>query len=181
MITSFELVCIRFLTVRIQSYKLLHHLTVRIHSSPPAGTPAAATTAPNAGAATVATGGHITWRFQKIAEENEVDRRSRYVFLILYDFFNTVFRLLIHMFFANHIRTCIMELYVGATYTNSYHLRLATIYKLVYVRKILRICMITSYKLVYIRFSTVQIQSYKLVHHLTIKICSSPPHPKEEA
>jgi hypothetical protein len=96
-----------------------------------AATPAAATTAPNAGAATVATGGHITRRSQRIAEENEVDRRSRYVFLNSYDFFYTICRLLIRMFFANHIRTCITDSYVGATYMNSYHLCLVKIYKLV--------------------------------------------------
>ncbi len=37
------------------------------------------------------------------------------------------------MIFSNHIRTRIMDSYVGTTYTNSYHLHLATIYKLVYI------------------------------------------------
>ncbi len=83
--------------------------------------------------------------------------------------------------FANHLCTRITDSYVGATYTNSYHLCLGTIYELVYVYKILQMCMITSYELVYIRFLTIQIQSYELVHHLTIQIHSSSPHPKEEA
>jgi hypothetical protein len=135
-----------------------------------AATPAAATTAPNAGTATVATGKHITRRSQRIAEENEVDRRSRYVFLNLYDFFYTICRLLVRMFFANHIRTCITDSYVGATYTNLYHLRLVTIYELVYLRKILRLCMVTSYELVYFRLSTIRIPPTKLVHHLTVQI-----------
>jgi hypothetical protein len=98
-----------------------------------AATPAAATTAPNAGTATVDTGKHITRRLQRIAEENEVNRRSRYVFLNSYDFFYTICRFLICMFFANHIRTRTTDSYVGATYTNSYHLHLATIYELVYI------------------------------------------------
>jgi hypothetical protein len=102
-------------------------------------------------------------------------------FLNLYDFFYKICRLLICMFFANHILTYITDLYVGGTYTNLYHFYLATIYKLVYVYKILQICMIASYELVYIWFWTVQIQPYKLLHHLTIQIHCSPPHPKEEA
>jgi hypothetical protein len=124
-----------------------------------AATPAAATTVPNAGAATVATGKHITWRSQRIAEENEVDRRSRYVFLNSYDFFYTTCRLLICMFFANHIHTRITDSYVGATYTNSYHLHLVTMYKLAYVLVIIQICIITSYELIFIRFLAIQIQN----------------------
>ncbi len=79
------------------------------------------------------------------------------------------------MFFANHMRTCITDSYVGATYTNSYHLHLVTIYKLPYVLVIIQICMITSYELTFIRFLAVQIQNYELVHHLTIRNHSSPP------
>jgi hypothetical protein len=131
-ITSCELVHIRFLAIRIQTYKLIHHLTIQIHSSPPAA-PAAATTAQNAGATTVATGRHITWCSQRIAEENEVGRRSRYVLLNLNDFFYTICRMLILMIFSNHIRTCSTDLYVGATYTTWYHLCLATIYELLYI------------------------------------------------
>jgi hypothetical protein len=124
-----------------------------------AATPAAATTAPNAGVATVATGEHITRRSQRIAKENEVDRRSRYVFLNSYDFFYTICGLLIRMFFANHIRTRITDSYVGATYTNLYHLHLVTIYKLVYVLVIIQICMITSYELIFICFLAIRIQN----------------------
>ncbi len=105
-------------------------MTIQIHSSPPVA-PAAATTAHNAGFATVATGGYITRCSQRIAEENEVGRRSRYVLMNLYDFFYTICGMIICMIFSNHIRTCNTDLYVGATYTNSYHLRLATIYELV--------------------------------------------------
>jgi hypothetical protein len=131
MITSYELVYIRFLAIQIQTYKLVHNLTIQIHSSPPAA-PAAATTAHNAGATTVATGRHITWCSQRIAEENEVGRRSRYVLLNLYDFFYTIYRMLICMIFSNHIRTRNMDSYVGAIYTNLYHLHLVTIYELLY-------------------------------------------------
>ena len=118
MVTSYELAYFRLSTIQILPNKLVHHVAVRIHSSLPAA-PAAATTAHNAGATTVATGGYITWRSQRIAEENEVNRRSRYAFLNSYDFFYTICRLQIRMFFANHIRTRITDLYVGATYTNS--------------------------------------------------------------
>jgi hypothetical protein len=31
MITTYELIYIRFLTIRIQPYELVHHLTVQIH------------------------------------------------------------------------------------------------------------------------------------------------------
>ena len=86
MVTSYKLVYFRLLTIQIPSNELVHHVTVQIHSSPPAA-PAAATTAHNAEAATVATGGHITRRSQRIAEENEVGKRSRYVLLNSYDFF----------------------------------------------------------------------------------------------
>jgi hypothetical protein len=86
MVTSYKLVHFRFSTIQIPPKKLVHHVTVRIHSSPPAA-PAAATTAHNAGAATVATGGYITWRSQRIAEENEVSRRRRYIILNSYNFF----------------------------------------------------------------------------------------------
>ncbi len=86
MVTSYELIYFCLSTIRIPPNKLVHHVTVRIHSSPPA-VPAAATTAHNAGAATVATGGYITWRSQRIAEEDEVGRRSRQVFLNSYNFF----------------------------------------------------------------------------------------------
>ncbi len=48
-------------------------------------------------------------------------------------FFYTICRILIRMFFSNHIRSCITDSYVYATYTNLYHLRLVTIYKLVYI------------------------------------------------
>jgi hypothetical protein len=132
MVTSYELIYFRLLTIQIPPDKLVHHVTVRIHSSPPAA-PAAATTAHNAKAATVATGRHFTRRSQRIAEENEVGRRSSYVFLNLCDFFYTICRILICMIFFNHIRTRNMDLYVGATYTNWYHLCLVTIYKLVYI------------------------------------------------
>jgi hypothetical protein len=130
MVTSYELVYFCLLTIQILLNELVHHVTVRIHSSP-AAAPAAATTAHNAGAATVATGRYITWRSQRIAEENEVGRRSRYVFLNSYDFFYTIYRILICMIFSNHIRTCNTDLYAGATYMNSYYLHLAAIYKLV--------------------------------------------------
>ncbi len=76
MVTSYELVYFHLLTIQIPPDELVHHVTVQINSSLPAA-PAAATTAHNAGAATVATGGYITWRSQRIAEENEVGRRSR--------------------------------------------------------------------------------------------------------
>ncbi len=132
MVTSYKLVYFCLSTIRIPPNKLIHHVTVRIHSSPPAA-PAAASTAHNAEAATVATGGYITRPSQRIAEENEVGRRSRYVFLNSYDFFYTICRMLICMIFSNHIRTRNMDSYVGATYTNSYHRRLATIYELVYI------------------------------------------------
>ncbi len=98
MVTSYELVYFRLSTLRILPNKLVHHVTVRIHSSSPVD-PAAATTVHNAGAATVATGGYITRRSQRIAEENEVGRRSRYVFLNSYDFFYTICRILICMIF----------------------------------------------------------------------------------
>jgi hypothetical protein len=104
MVTSYELIYFCLSTKGISPNKLVRHVTVRIHSSPPAA-PAAATTAHNAGAATVATGGCITWRSQRIAEENEVGRRSRYVFLNSYIFFNTICRILIFMIFSNHIPT----------------------------------------------------------------------------
>ncbi len=132
MLTSYKLIYFRLSTIRIPPNELVHHVTVRIHSSPPAA-PAAATTARNAGAATVATGRYITRRSQRNAEENEVGRRSRYVFLNLYNFFFTICRMLICMIFSNHIRTHNTDSYVGATYTNLYHLCLATIYKLVYI------------------------------------------------
>ncbi len=51
----------------------------------------------------------------------------------LYVFFYTICGMLSCMFFSNHIRTCIMDSYVGATFTNSYHLCLVTIYELVYI------------------------------------------------
>ncbi len=86
MVTSYKLVYFRLSTIRTPPNKLVHHVTVRIHSSPPAA-PAAATTVHNAGAATVATGGYITRRSQRIAEENEVGRRSRYVFSEFLQFF----------------------------------------------------------------------------------------------
>ncbi len=86
MVTSYILVYFCLSTIHIPPNELVHHVTVRIHSSPPAA-PAAATTAHNSGAATVATGGYITRRSQRIAEENEVGRRSRYVLLNLYVFF----------------------------------------------------------------------------------------------
>jgi hypothetical protein len=79
MVTSYELVYLCLSTIRILPNKIVHHVTVRTHNSPPAA-PAAATTAHNARAATVATGGYISWCSQRIAEENEVGRRSRYVF-----------------------------------------------------------------------------------------------------
>ncbi len=79
MVISYELVYFRLSTIRSLPNELVHHVTVQIHSSPPAA-PAAATTAHNARAATVATGEYITWRSQRIAEENEVGRRSRYIF-----------------------------------------------------------------------------------------------------
>ncbi len=132
MFTSYLLVYFRLSTIQIPPDKPVHHVTVRIHSSPPAAL-AAATTAHNARAATVATGRYITWRSQRIAEENEVGRRSRYVFLNLYNFFHTICRMLICMFFSNHIRTRNTDSYVGATYTNLYHLCLVTIYELVYI------------------------------------------------
>jgi hypothetical protein len=121
-----------FQLYEFKTYKLVHHLTIQILSSPPAA-PAAATTVHNAGATTVATSGYITWCSQRIAEENEVGRRSRYVLLNLYDIFYTICRMLICIFFSNHICTRNMDLYVGATYTNSYHLCLVTIYKLIYI------------------------------------------------
>jgi hypothetical protein len=124
MITSYKLIYFRLSTIQILPNKLVHHVTIQIHSSP---------LAHNAGATTVATGGYITRRSQRIAEENEVGRRSRYVFLNLYDFFYTICRMLICMIFSNHIRTCNTDLYVGATYTNLYHLCLATMYKLIYI------------------------------------------------
>ncbi len=114
MVTSYELVCFRLSTIRILPNKLIHHVTVQIHSSPPAA-PAAATTAHNAGAATVDTGGYITQRSQRIAEENEVGRRSRYVFLNSYIFFYTICRMLMCMIFSNHIRTRNTDSYVSAT------------------------------------------------------------------
>jgi hypothetical protein len=132
MVTSYELVYLRLSTIRTLPNELVHHVTVQIHSSPSAA-PAAATTAHNAGAATVATGGYITWRSQRIAEKNEVGRRSRYIFLNSYDFFYTVCRILICMIFSNHIHTRNTDSYVGATYTNLYYLCLATIYELVYI------------------------------------------------
>jgi hypothetical protein len=132
MITSYEPVNIWFLAIQIQTYKLVYHLTIQIHSSPPAA-PAAATTAHNAGAITVATSGHITWRSQRIAEENEVGRRSRYILLNLYDCFYTICRMLICIIFSNLIHTRNTDSYVGTTYTNSYHLCLVTIYELVYI------------------------------------------------
>ncbi len=132
MVTSYELVYFRLLTVHIPPNKLVHHVTVQIHSSPPAA-PTAATTVHNAGAATVATGGYITWRSQRIAEENEVGRRSTYIFLNSYIFFYTICRMLICLIFSNHICTRYTDSYVGAAYTNSYHLCLATIYELVYI------------------------------------------------
>jgi hypothetical protein len=104
MVTSYKLIYFCLLNIQISPNELVHHVTVRIHSSPPAA-PAAATTAHNAGAATVATGAYITRRFQMIAEENEVGRRSRYVFLNLYDFLLTICRMLMCMIFSNHIRT----------------------------------------------------------------------------
>jgi hypothetical protein len=132
MVTSYELVYCRLSTIRILPNELVHHVTVQIHSSPPAA-PAAATTVHNARAATVATGEYITRRSQRIAEENEVGRRSRYVFLNSYNFFYTICRILICMIFSNHIRTRNMDSYVSATYKNAYYLYLATIYKLVYI------------------------------------------------
>ncbi len=132
MVTSYELVYFCLSTIRIPPDEHVHHLTIQIHSSPPAA-PAAATNAHNTGAATVATGGHITWRSQRIAEENEVSRRSRYVLLNWYDFFYTICRMLIRIIFSNHIRTRNTDSYVGSTYTNSYHLCLATIYELIYI------------------------------------------------
>ncbi len=132
MVTSYKLVYFRLSTIRILPNELVHHVTVWIHSSPPAA-PAAATTAHNAGDATVATGGYITRRSQRIAEENEVGRRSRYVFLNSYDFFDTICRILISMIFSNHMRTRNTDSYVSATYTNLYYLCLARIYELVYI------------------------------------------------
>jgi hypothetical protein len=132
MVTSYELIYFRLSTIRIRPNELVHHVTVKIHSSPPAA-PAAATTAHNAGAATVATGGYITRHSQRIAEDNEVGRRGRYVFLNLYVFFYTICRILICIIFSNHIRMRNTNLYVGATYTNSYYLCLATVYELVYI------------------------------------------------
>ncbi len=85
MVTSYELLYFHLSTIQIPPNKLVHHLTIQIHSSPPAA-PAAATTVHNAGAATVATCKHITRRSQRIAEENEVGRRSRYVLLNWYIF-----------------------------------------------------------------------------------------------
>jgi hypothetical protein len=86
MVTSYELIYFCLLTIRILPDELVHHVTVQIQSSPPAAL-AAATTVHNAGFATVATGEHITRRSQRIAEENEVGRRSRYIFLNSYGFF----------------------------------------------------------------------------------------------
>ncbi len=89
-----------------------------------------------------------------------------------------IFRSLICKFFANNIRTRIMDLYVGLTYyTNLYHLCLLTTYKVVYYGcEILRIFMFTTYELVYgdeilwiCMFSTIQIQYYELVHDLPKK------------
>jgi hypothetical protein len=130
MVTSYKLIYFCLSTIRILPNKLVHQVTVQIHSSPPAA-PAAAATAHNARAATVATSRYIIWCSQRIAEENEVGRRSRYVFLNLYDFFHTICRMLLCMIFSNHIRTCNTDLYVGTTlqtriifiwqqYTNSY-------------------------------------------------------------
>jgi hypothetical protein len=85
MVTSYDLMYFRLSTIQIPSNKLVHHVTVQIHSSPPAA-PAAATTVHNARAATVATSGYVTRCSQRIAEENEVGKRSRYVFLNSYIF-----------------------------------------------------------------------------------------------
>jgi hypothetical protein len=167
MVTSYKLVYFRLSTIRILPNKLVHHVTVRIHSSPPAA-PAAATTAHNAGAATVATGGYITRCSQRITEENEVDRRSRYVFLNLYDFFYTICRILICMVFLTTyvlviwirmsvqlIRTCII------LFGNNIQTR-------IYLCEILRLCMGTSYELIYFCLSTIRIPPNKLVHHVTV-------------
>ena len=86
MVTSHKLVYFRLLTIQIPPNKLVHHVTVQIQSSPPAAL-AAATPVHNAGFATVATGRYITRRSERIAEEIEVGKRSRYIFLNLYGFF----------------------------------------------------------------------------------------------
>ncbi len=155
-------------------------MTIQIHSSPPAA-PDAATTAHNAGAATVATSGYITRRSQRIAEENEVGRRSRYVLLNSYDFFYTIFRMLICMILSNHIRTCNTNSYVGATYMNLYHLHLATIYELVYISA-------KYYDFVWLPHTNSYISACQLYEFLptnsyivTVRIHSWSTHAKEEA
>jgi hypothetical protein len=88
--------------------------------------------------------------------------------------------MLICMIFSNHVRTRNTNLYVGATYTNSYHLHLAIIHKLVYISAkyydFVWLPYMNSYRLL-----TIQILPNELVHHVTVRIHSLSTHAEEEA